>query len=328
MSGGIEVETERAGNAAAPQPSSSPTAASRPTSTWSASFGISPAPEKLLPRNGGTAVGDGIRMAQSLGARDHRRRHEQHLRPHPQPRRDERPPGCGRGPIIDELAASGIVVDASGRRFADEGLGGIWLTNAIARLPDPLGTTIIFDQPIWDGARPQPRAAAESAGAGGRRHAASRRHAGRAGRTWSALPPQRLEETVARIQRGARRRHAAKAVAAAAATTQQAVADQDAAVLRHADLRRDHQHHGRHRGGRRRPRARQKRQADPRPLRRGLDRRRARRRPARRLRRRPDQGHHRACAPRRRSPATSLHASTASECSPPSPARDSPRCPF
>src|SRR6185503_1314059 len=30
-------------------------------------FGISPAPEKLLPRNGGTAVGDGIKLAQSVG---------------------------------------------------------------------------------------------------------------------------------------------------------------------------------------------------------------------------------------------------------------------
>ena len=30
--------------------------------------GISPAPEKLLARNGGTAIGDGLRMAQALGA--------------------------------------------------------------------------------------------------------------------------------------------------------------------------------------------------------------------------------------------------------------------
>ena len=49
------------------------------------------------------------------------------------------------------IAAAGIVIDAEGRRFTDEGLGGIWISNAIARLPDPLGTTIIFDQAIWDG---------------------------------------------------------------------------------------------------------------------------------------------------------------------------------
>jgi fumarate reductase flavoprotein subunit len=43
------------------------------------------------------------------------------------------------------------VIDASGRRVADEGRGGVWLSNAIARLSDPLGTIVIFDQPIWDG---------------------------------------------------------------------------------------------------------------------------------------------------------------------------------
>jgi fumarate reductase flavoprotein subunit len=54
-------------------------------------------------------------------------------------------------PYADELAAAGIVIDASGVRVADEGLGGVWLSNAIARLPDPLGATVIFDQAIWDG---------------------------------------------------------------------------------------------------------------------------------------------------------------------------------
>ena len=43
------------------------------------------------------------------------------------------------------------MVDGSGRRFADEGLGGIWLTNVIARMADPLSTTIIVDHPIWEG---------------------------------------------------------------------------------------------------------------------------------------------------------------------------------
>jgi fumarate reductase flavoprotein subunit len=55
-------------------------------------------------------------------------------------------------PQADDLAAAGIVIDAQGKRIADEGYGGIYLSNAIARLPDPLGTTIIFDQAIWDGA--------------------------------------------------------------------------------------------------------------------------------------------------------------------------------
>ena len=112
--------------------------------------GVSPAPEKLLARNGGTAVGDGLRMAQALGAAItvagmnniyghlHSRDAMQSTRHWPRP-------------VTDDLAAAGIVIDADGRRFADEGLGGIYLSNAIARLPDPLGATIVFDQAIWDG---------------------------------------------------------------------------------------------------------------------------------------------------------------------------------
>ena len=111
--------------------------------------GVSPAPEKLLARNGGTAVGDGLRMALGLGAAPsggmnnfyghlHSRDAMQSTKHWPRP-------------VTDDLAAAGIVIDAEGQRFTDEGLGGIWIANAIARLPDPLGTTIIFDHAIWDG---------------------------------------------------------------------------------------------------------------------------------------------------------------------------------
>src|ERR1700676_680791 len=54
-------------------------------------------------------------------------------------------------PYADEIAAASIVIDADGRRFADEGMGAIYLSNVVARLPDPLGATIVFDQAIWDG---------------------------------------------------------------------------------------------------------------------------------------------------------------------------------
>jgi fumarate reductase flavoprotein subunit len=109
---------------------------------------ISPAPEKLLARNGGTATGDGLRMAQAVGAAStglgvfyghlHSRDAMHSIRLWPRP-------------YADEIAAAGIVVDADGRRFADEGLGGIYLSNVLARLPDPLGAGIVFDQAIWDG---------------------------------------------------------------------------------------------------------------------------------------------------------------------------------
>jgi fumarate reductase flavoprotein subunit len=109
---------------------------------------ISSAPEKLLARNGGTATGDGLRMAQAVGAAStalgvfyghlHSRDAMNTVRLWPRP-------------YVDEIAAASIMIHADGRRFADEGLGGIYLSNAVARLPDPLGATVVFDQAIWDG---------------------------------------------------------------------------------------------------------------------------------------------------------------------------------
>ena len=110
---------------------------------------VSRAPEKLVQRHGGTATGDGYRMAQALGAMTtaemgnfyghlHVREAMTDARFWPRPQ-------------ADDLAAAAIVIDAQGCRVADEGYGGIYLSNAIARLPDPLGTTIVFDHDIWEG---------------------------------------------------------------------------------------------------------------------------------------------------------------------------------
>src|SRR5262249_25068209 len=96
------------------------------------------------------AIGDGIKLAQSLGGaitqagmhniygHIHSRDAMQTIKLWPRP-------------YLDETAAAGIVVDTSGRRVADEGLGGIWLTHVIARMADPLPATIIVDPPIWEG---------------------------------------------------------------------------------------------------------------------------------------------------------------------------------
>ena len=54
-------------------------------------------------------------------------------------------------PILDLLASSAVVVGPDGRRFTDEGKGGVPLTNAIAALPDPLSSFVIFDAAIWEG---------------------------------------------------------------------------------------------------------------------------------------------------------------------------------
>jgi fumarate reductase flavoprotein subunit len=156
--------------------------------------GVSPAPEKLLARNGGAAVGDGLRMAQALGAAISGGMNNFYGHLHV---RDAI--GSTRfwpRPVTDELAAAGIVIDGDGRRFTDESLGGIWIANAIARLPDPLATSIVFDQAIWDG--PPGRGHVQPPNplvveAGGTLHRADTLSelAGRIG-----LAPQRLIETV------------------------------------------------------------------------------------------------------------------------------------
>jgi len=110
---------------------------------------ISSAPRALKQRCAPSSVGDGLRMAQEAGAgtvgletfyghlitRDAMQ--NDNLWPYPQ---------------LDELAATGVLVDAGGRRFADEGQGGVFLSNAVAKLADPLGAVAVFDETIWQGA--------------------------------------------------------------------------------------------------------------------------------------------------------------------------------
>src|SRR6185437_11663082 len=53
---------------------------------------------------------------------------------------------------IDAVATAAVVVDADGHRLLDEGLGGISITNDLARLDDPLGATVVCDAAIWESA--------------------------------------------------------------------------------------------------------------------------------------------------------------------------------
>ncbi len=105
---------------------------------------------ELQARNAGTGVGDGIRMATEIGAatvgldsfyghvlsRDAMT--NDNLWPYPQ---------------VDLICASSIVVNGDGKRFADEGLGGIFMANAIAKMDNPLSAVAIFDSRVWEDAR-------------------------------------------------------------------------------------------------------------------------------------------------------------------------------
>ena len=111
---------------------------------------VTGSPEKIRQRNTETGRGDGLRMAITAGAatidldkfyghvlsRDVLK--NENLWPYPQ---------------VDVICSKGIVVTPDGSRFVNEGLGGIFITNAIANLKDPLSATAIFDQNLWEDAK-------------------------------------------------------------------------------------------------------------------------------------------------------------------------------
>ncbi len=109
---------------------------------------ITAAPEKIRQRGAGTGLGDGLRMAQEVGAAlvgldrfyghllSIDALHNDQLWPYPYP---------------DAVATAAIVVGPDGKRFADEGMGGVYLANAIAKLPDALSAVIILDDAVWQG---------------------------------------------------------------------------------------------------------------------------------------------------------------------------------
>ncbi|RYY97969.1 MAG: FAD-dependent oxidoreductase [Comamonadaceae bacterium] len=109
---------------------------------------ITPRPDRLLQRNAGSGHGSGLLMAEAVGAKlvgtDRFYGHIQH-------RKAMSDPALWPYPVLDSLATGGIVVDGSGKRFFDEGLGGVAITNAIAQLADPLSAVIVFDDATWNG---------------------------------------------------------------------------------------------------------------------------------------------------------------------------------
>ena len=54
-------------------------------------------------------------------------------------------------PEVDALATAGIVIDATGKRFVDEGRSGVHLANELAASATKEKMFAIFDQTIWDG---------------------------------------------------------------------------------------------------------------------------------------------------------------------------------
>ena len=107
---------------------------------------LSPQPRRLFRRGAGAGQGDGITMAAAAGAAmvgmD---RFYGHLLGLDAFENDKLWPY----PTLDSLAAVSLLVDGAGRRFCDEGLGGVFMANELARLADPGGTAVVFDDRLW-----------------------------------------------------------------------------------------------------------------------------------------------------------------------------------
>ncbi|HVV79581.1 MAG TPA: FAD-dependent oxidoreductase [Pseudolabrys sp.] len=109
---------------------------------------IGPNPDAILQRGASNGHGDGLKMATAAGAAT---RGLTIFYGHLLGRDALTNPDVWPYPELDGVAATAIVVTPDGKRFFDEGLGGISLTNAIARLRDPASTTLICDAAIWEG---------------------------------------------------------------------------------------------------------------------------------------------------------------------------------
>ena len=84
---------------------------------------IAKRPDLLVQRSAGSATGDGIRMAEAVGARllMMERFYGHFVAREALQQLD----AFSRYPQVDQIAAAAIVIDNTGRRFVDEGLGGI-----------------------------------------------------------------------------------------------------------------------------------------------------------------------------------------------------------
>ena len=103
---------------------------------------------KVKTRGAGTGVGDGLRMALAMGAQVSELKYFYgHLLSRDSFTNDRVWPY----PQLDELGTVGIVVNDAGERFVDEGCGGVFVANTIARLANPLSTWAILDHAIWEG---------------------------------------------------------------------------------------------------------------------------------------------------------------------------------
>jgi len=110
---------------------------------------ITQSPDRVFQRNAKTGMGEGMRMAQKVGAKlSDLRGFYGHVLSKDAFTNDKLWPYGW----LDFVLAAGIVVGKKGDRLFDEGLGGVEAANAIAALSDPLDAIVIADENIWNDA--------------------------------------------------------------------------------------------------------------------------------------------------------------------------------
>lgn len=109
---------------------------------------IAPMAEAVKQRGAATGTGDGLRMATAIGAATTElNRFYGHLLCKEAFSNDLLWPY----PVLDDIAVAAVVVDESGKRFVDEGGGGIYMANILAGREDPTSAVLVFDSKIWEG---------------------------------------------------------------------------------------------------------------------------------------------------------------------------------
>ena len=107
---------------------------------------VTPRPDRVLTRNAGTGRGDGLTMALNAGAAI---ASMGGFYGHVQSVDALHNPKLWPYPTVDMPISAGMVVNARGLRFTDEGYGGVYVANAIAKLDDPLDAFAVYDHVAW-----------------------------------------------------------------------------------------------------------------------------------------------------------------------------------
>ena len=114
---------------------------------------IGPRADRCKLRGSKQDTGDGLRMALEVGAKTVNLKY---FYGHLIARKALTDDRFWPYPRLDSFVDEGILIDANGNRFVDEGRGDVAVANDLARTDDPTGATLIFDRESWAASKDNP----------------------------------------------------------------------------------------------------------------------------------------------------------------------------